>query len=342
VLERAPVWCSVDLRDGNQALIDPMDLERKQVLFDLLVRLGFREIEVAFPSASETDYRFVRRLIEEGRVPEDVTPQVLTPAREELIDTTLDALRGARRAIVHLYNSTSELQRRVVFEQDRAGILDVAVRGARRIRERADAMPDTEVVLEYSPESFTGTDPAVIQTPVPDASGVLQPWSVAQLTAPAGAAPLANESDWRGSWVNSNGVTSATDRDYPSGIVFNGDGTPARFFGFAFGSFIGFLNFVFPIGVTARHGFAQGFPVLGVGPQPADGQSRHDGQHEARARPQPRHERGQRSKHAPDGGKKRDHRPLSLLSENRAQMITASAAMVAMLPMKARSGGETY
>jgi len=158
VLERAPVWCSVDLRDGNQALIDPMDLERKQVLFDLLVRLGFREIEVAFPSASETDYRFVRRLIEEGRVPQDVTPQVLTPAREELIDTTLDAVRGARRAIVHLYNSTSELQRRVVFEQDRAGILEVAVRGARRIRERADAMPDTEVVLEYSPESFTGTE----------------------------------------------------------------------------------------------------------------------------------------------------------------------------------------
>jgi len=152
VIDRAPIWCSVDLRDGNQALIEPMGPDRKRQMFDLLVRMGFKEIEVGFPSA------FVRMLIEEDLVPEDVTIQVLTQAREELIRRTFEGIRGARRAIVHLYNSTSTLQRRVVFGLDRAGITEIAVKGTRLVKACAAELPDTEVVFQYSPESFTGTE----------------------------------------------------------------------------------------------------------------------------------------------------------------------------------------
>ncbi len=158
VIEKPPIWCSVDLRDGNQALIEPMGPERKLEMWDRLVAMGFREIEVGFPSAAETERVFVRTLIEEGRIPDDVTIQVLTQAREALIRPTMEAIRGARRAIVHLYNSTSSLQRRVVFGADREGITALAVSGAKLIEEIARTMPETEVVLEYSPESFTGTE----------------------------------------------------------------------------------------------------------------------------------------------------------------------------------------
>jgi 2-isopropylmalate synthase len=158
VLSAAPIWCSVDLRDGNQALVEPMGPERKLRLWEQLLAIGFREIEVGFPSASQADYDFVRLLIEERRIPRDVTIQVLTQAREDLIRRTFESIRGARRVIVHLYNSTSELQRRVVFGLDRAGIVDIAVRGARLIRDLCRTIPDTDVVLEYSPESFTGTE----------------------------------------------------------------------------------------------------------------------------------------------------------------------------------------
>ncbi|MCE2391771.1 MAG: 2-isopropylmalate synthase [Proteobacteria bacterium] len=157
-IERAPQWCSVDLRDGNQALREPMGPERKLRLFEELVRVGFKQIEVGFPAASETEFVFLRRLIDEDRVPDDVAIQVLTQARDDLIDRTFEALRGARRAIVHLYNSTSELQRRVVFGRDRAGIVEIAVAGARRVRARAERLGGTEVVYQYSPESFTGTE----------------------------------------------------------------------------------------------------------------------------------------------------------------------------------------
>jgi 2-isopropylmalate synthase len=158
VIDKAPTWCSVDLRDGNQALIEPMGAEKKRRLFDMLLKLGFKEIEVGFPAASDTDFSFVRQIIEEDLIPEDVTIQVLTQSRSELIEKTFDALQGARKAIVHLYNSTSELQRRVVFGQDRAGITDIAVTGARQIRDLAETMRDTEITYQYSPESFTGTE----------------------------------------------------------------------------------------------------------------------------------------------------------------------------------------
>ena len=158
VIERAPIWCSVDLRDGNQALVEPMGPERKRRMFDLLVKMGFKEIEVAFPASSQTDFDFVRQLIDEKLIPDDVTIQVLTQSRPELIERTFAAIRGARRAIVHLYNSTSTLQRRVVFGLDRAGIIDIAVTGAKLIRELAATMPETDVVYQYSPESFTGTE----------------------------------------------------------------------------------------------------------------------------------------------------------------------------------------
>jgi 2-isopropylmalate synthase len=157
-ITKAPIWCSVDLRDGNQALIEPMGPERKRRMFDTLVRMGFKEIEVGFPAASQTDFDFVRQLIDEKLIPDDVTIQVLTQSRPELIRRSFDAIRGARRAIMHLYNSTSELQRRVVFGLDRRGIVDIAVSGARLIGELAAAMPETEVVYQYSPESFTGTE----------------------------------------------------------------------------------------------------------------------------------------------------------------------------------------
>jgi 2-isopropylmalate synthase len=158
VIDRAPLWCSVDLRDGNQALVEPMGPDRKRRMFELLVKLGFKEIEVGFPAASETDFAFVRELIEQRLVPDDVTIQVLTQARPELIERSFDAIRGARRAIMHLYNSTSTLQRRVVFGLDKPGIVDVAVTGAKLIRKLAATMPDSEIVYQYSPESFTGTE----------------------------------------------------------------------------------------------------------------------------------------------------------------------------------------
>jgi 2-isopropylmalate synthase len=157
-LTAPPTWCSVDLRDGNQALIEPMDSPRKRRLFGELVRMGFKEIEVGFPSASQTDFNFVRELIEQQLIPADVTVQVLTQARADLIERTFEALRGVRRAIVHLYNSTSTLQRRVVFRLDRAGITDIAVQAARLIRQLAQGQPQTDWVFQYSPESFTGTE----------------------------------------------------------------------------------------------------------------------------------------------------------------------------------------
>src|SRR5438132_11693114 len=158
VIDKAPVWCSVDLRDGNQALVEPMGPEKKRRMFELLLSLGFKEIEVGFPAASETDHAFVREIIGQDLIPEDVTIQVLTQSRAELIDKTFEAIRGARRAIVHLYNSTSELQRRVVFGLDKPGIIDIAVTGARQIRDLAAAMPETEIIYQYSPESFSGTE----------------------------------------------------------------------------------------------------------------------------------------------------------------------------------------
>ena len=157
-ISEAPRWCSVDLRDGNQALVVPMSVDEKKELFHLLVEMGFKEIEVGFPSASRTEYDFTRLLIEENLIPEDVTIQVLTQAREHLINKSFEAIRGCRRAIVHLYNSTSELQRRVVFGMGRKEVADLAVRGAEIIREQAEAMDGTDIIFQYSPESFTGTE----------------------------------------------------------------------------------------------------------------------------------------------------------------------------------------
>jgi 2-isopropylmalate synthase len=160
--DRAPRWASVDLRDGNQALIDPMDSERKRRLFETLVEVGFKEIEVGFPSASQTDYDFQRQIIEEDLVPDDVTMQVLVQCREELIERTFESLTGAKQAIVHFYNSTSELQRRVVFGLDRAGITEIAVNAARLCKKFEETLPDTDIRYEYSPESFTGTEPEYV------------------------------------------------------------------------------------------------------------------------------------------------------------------------------------
>jgi 2-isopropylmalate synthase len=157
-IEKAPRWCAVDLRDGNQALIDPMSPERKRVMFELLVEMGYKEIEVGFPSASQTDFDFVRQLIEEDLIPDDVTIQVLTQAREHLIARTYESIKGAKQAIVHLYNSTSVLQRDVVFRTDRQGIIDIALEGARLCRQYEQTVPETAVYYEYSPESYTGTE----------------------------------------------------------------------------------------------------------------------------------------------------------------------------------------
>ncbi|WP_412540928.1 2-isopropylmalate synthase [Longispora sp. K20-0274] len=158
-IEKAPQWCAVDLRDGNQALIDPMSPERKRRMFLLLVSMGYKQIEVGFPSASQTDFDFVRMLIEDGLIPDDVIIQVLTQCREPLIERTFESLRGAKQAIVHFYNSTSALQRRVVFGLDRDGIKDIATSGARMCQKYADMLtPDTEIFYEYSPESYTGTE----------------------------------------------------------------------------------------------------------------------------------------------------------------------------------------
>jgi 2-isopropylmalate synthase len=157
-IERAPLWCSVDLRDGNQALIEPMDADRKRLMFESLLEMGFVEIEVGFPAASETDFNFIRQIIEDGAIPDGVTIQVLTQARPELIERTYESLVGAPRAIVHLYNSTSTLQRRVVFGLDEQGIIDIAVNGAAHCRAQEPHISGTEVRYEYSPESFTGTE----------------------------------------------------------------------------------------------------------------------------------------------------------------------------------------
>ncbi len=157
-ITEAPRWCAVDLRDGNQALIDPMSPERKRIMFELLVKMGYKEIEVGFPSASQTDFDFVRTLIEEDLIPGDVRIQVLTQAREELINRTYESLKGAKQAIVHLYNSTSVLQRDVVFRTDKQGIIDIALNGARLCRAAESLVPETEIFYEYSPESYTGTE----------------------------------------------------------------------------------------------------------------------------------------------------------------------------------------
>jgi 2-isopropylmalate synthase len=157
-ITHAPRWCAVDLRDGNQALIDPMSPERKRIMFDLLVRMGYKEIEVGFPSASQTDFDFVRSLIDENLIPDDVTIQVLTQAREALINRTYESIIGAKRAIVHLYNSTSVLQREVVFRTDKQGILEIALEGARLCKAAEPIAPGVDIHYEYSPESYTGTE----------------------------------------------------------------------------------------------------------------------------------------------------------------------------------------
>ena len=157
-IDKAPRWCAVDLRDGNQALIDPMSPERKLEMFKLLVRMGYKEIEVGFPSASQTDFDFVRILIEDGHIPDDVTIQVLTQSRDHLIERTYESLRGAKQAIVHFYNSTSVLQRRVVFGQDKDGIKKIATDAAKKCLELEASIPETDIFYEYSPESYTGTE----------------------------------------------------------------------------------------------------------------------------------------------------------------------------------------
>ena len=158
LIKKAPKWCSVDLRDGNQALIEPMGSERKNRMFSLLCKLGFKEIEVGFPSASKTDYDFVRDLIENKKIPSDVNIQVLTQAREELIIKTFQSLEGASKGIIHFYNSTSTLQRKVVFNQDMDGVKKIATDAAKLIKKLALENSDTEWTFEYSPESFTGTE----------------------------------------------------------------------------------------------------------------------------------------------------------------------------------------
>jgi 2-isopropylmalate synthase len=157
-ITKAPRWCAVDLRDGNQALIDPMSPERKLKMFQLLVRMGYKEIEVGFPSASQTDFDFVRVLIEENHIPEDVTIQVLTQARDHLIERTYESLKGAKSVIVHFYNSTSVLQRKVVFNQDKDGIKKIALDAAKKCKSLEHLLPGTKIYYEYSPESYTGTE----------------------------------------------------------------------------------------------------------------------------------------------------------------------------------------
>ncbi|MCL2422896.1 MAG: 2-isopropylmalate synthase [Micrococcales bacterium] len=172
-ITKAPRWCAVDLRDGNQALIEPMDSERKLEMFQLLVQMGYKEIEVGFPAASQTDFDFVRMLIDEGRIPADVTIQVLTQAREHLIERTYEAIVGAKRAIVHLYNSTSTLQRAVVFRADEDQIADLAVSGARMCKKYEELVGDTDIIYQYSPESYTGTE---LEYAVRVCNAVLDEW----------------------------------------------------------------------------------------------------------------------------------------------------------------------
>ena len=174
-IKQAPVWCSVDLRDGNQALIEPMGSERKNRMFDLLCKLGFKEIEVGFPSASQTDFDFVRDLIENKKIPSDVSIQVLTQAREELIHKTFESLKGASKGIIHFYNSTSTLQREVVFNKDKGGIKKIATDAAMLIKSLAENNPDTDWSFEYSPESFTGTELDYARDVCDDVVGILKP-----------------------------------------------------------------------------------------------------------------------------------------------------------------------
>ena len=177
VIERAPRWCSVDLRDGNQALVHPMSVAKKLEMFELLVELGFKEIEIGFPSASQTEFEFARRLIERNAIPDSVTVQVLTQARPELIERTYEALRGVKRAIVHVYNSTSPVQREQVFGADREQIVAIAVNGARLVRDFAARFPDTDWTFQYSPESFSGTEPDYAVEVCNAVIGVWQPAS---------------------------------------------------------------------------------------------------------------------------------------------------------------------
>jgi 2-isopropylmalate synthase len=173
-VRQPPIWCSVDLRDGNQALVEPMGRERKLTMFEKLVAVGFKEIEIGFPAASQTDFDFVRFLIEEDRIPADVTVQVLTQARQGLIRRTIESLRGARRAIVHLYNSTNPAQRTLVFGMSQRQVLDLAVQGTRFIQEAAATIPDTDVILEYSPESFSATE---LEFAVDVVDAVVEAWN---------------------------------------------------------------------------------------------------------------------------------------------------------------------
>ncbi|GAT08874.1 2-isopropylmalate synthase [Mycolicibacterium novocastrense] len=194
VIDSAPMWCAVDLRDGNQALIDPMSPQRKRRMFDLLVRMGYKEIEVGFPSASQTDFDFVREIITEGVIPDDVTIQVLTQCRPELIERTFEACEGAPRAIVHFYNSTSILQRRVVFRADRDAVKAIATDGARMCVEEAKKYPGTQWRFEYSPESYTGTEleyavdvcnaVAEIIAPTPDAPLIVNLPATVEMATP--------------------------------------------------------------------------------------------------------------------------------------------------------------
>ena len=156
-ITKAPIWCSVDLRDGNQALIDPMVVDEKIEMFQYLIKLGFKEIEIGFPAASQIEYDFLRQLVDRKLIPDDVVVQVLTQCREELIDRTFEAIEGCKQAIVHIYNSTSTLQRDVVFHMDKEHITQIAVKGTEMVKERAASFPG-KIILEYSPESFTGTE----------------------------------------------------------------------------------------------------------------------------------------------------------------------------------------
>ncbi|MCT2582438.1 2-isopropylmalate synthase [Actinophytocola gossypii] len=194
VIDRAPQWCAVDLRDGNQALIDPMSPARKRKMFDLLVRMGYKEIEVGFPAASQTDFDFVREIITDGAVPDDVTIQVLSQCRPELIERTFESLAGAHKAIVHIYNSTSILQRRVVFREEREGIKKIATSAAEMVQELAGKNPDTEFRFEYSPESYTGTELSYavevcnavteIWRPTPDRPAIINLPSTVEMATP--------------------------------------------------------------------------------------------------------------------------------------------------------------
>lgn len=193
-ITKAPIWCAVDLRDGNQALINPMNHERKMKMYTLLVDMGFKEIEIGFPSASEIEFNFARHIIEQGLVPDDVTPQVLTQARPHLIERTFESMKGVKRAIIHIYNSTSVAQRRDVFKLDPEGIKKIAVDGVKLVKEHAAKNPETQWVLEYSPESFTGTElevaadicNAVIEEwqPTPDNKIIINLPSTVEMSSP--------------------------------------------------------------------------------------------------------------------------------------------------------------